>query len=266
VSPDERIARADRRIHANDAARNRELWTRVNAEYTDTQAVAKWAQAELTWGIWDIPESALGAPLGDVGGLDVVELGCGTAYVSAVLAKQGARPVGVDITPAQLATARRCMAATGIEFPLVEADAGETGLPAESFDLAVSEYGASIWIEPERFVSESARLLRPGGRLVFMCNSTLLVLCSAVDGESVGERLVRPQFGIRRLDWAEDGVDFHLPAGERIDLLHAHGFEVDRLIEVPAPEGAETHPYYSYVPADWGRRWPAEELWLARKR
>ena len=63
--------------------------------------------------------------LGDVSGLDVVELGCGTAYFSAWLARRGARPVGVDITPAQLETARRLMAETGIEFPLVEADAGD---------------------------------------------------------------------------------------------------------------------------------------------
>jgi SAM-dependent methyltransferase len=251
---------------SSDSTRNRELWTRVNTEYTDSQAPGKWAQDELTWGIWGIPEADLGSPLGDVEGLDVVELGCGTAYVSAVLAKQGARPVGVDITPAQLETARRCMAATGIEFPLVLADGGETGLPSESFDLAVSEYGASIWIEPERFVAESARLLRPGGRLVFMCNSTLMMLCSPDGDEPVGECLVRPQFGLGRLDWSDDGVDFHLPAGERIDLLHAHGFELERLIEVQAPAGAEKHGYYSYVSAEWARKWPTEELWLARKR
>ena len=65
------------------------------------------------------------------------------------------------------------MAETGIEFPLVEADAGETGLPDASFDLVFSEYGASIWIDPDRFVAEAARLLRPGGRLVFMCTSPL---------------------------------------------------------------------------------------------
>ncbi len=110
--------------------------------------------------------------IGDLTGLDVVELGCGTAYMSAVFAKLGARPVGVDITPAQLETARRLMAETGIEFPLVEADAGETGLPDASFDLVFSEYGASIWIDQERFAAESARLLRPGGRLVFMSTST----------------------------------------------------------------------------------------------
>ena len=39
---------------------------------------------------------------GDVAGLDVVELGCGTAYFSAWLVKRGARVVGVDPTPTQL--------------------------------------------------------------------------------------------------------------------------------------------------------------------
>lgn len=47
-------------------------------------------------------------------------LGCGTAYVSAWLARRGARPVGVDVTPAQLATARRCQTEFAIDFPLVE--------------------------------------------------------------------------------------------------------------------------------------------------
>ncbi|MGH3040363.1 MAG: class I SAM-dependent methyltransferase [Gaiellaceae bacterium] len=64
-----------------------------------------------------------------VHGLDVVELGCGTAYVSAWLARRGALPVGVDITPAQLATARAMQARFGLEFPLVEASAEAVPLP-----------------------------------------------------------------------------------------------------------------------------------------
>jgi hypothetical protein len=35
---------------------------------------------------------------------------------------------------------------------------------------------------------------------------------------------------------------------------------------VQAPPDAVTHPQYGYVTADWGRRWPAEEIWRARKR
>ena len=141
---------------SDDAKRNREDWTKANADYTDARASHNWAAAEMTWGVFGVPESSLGS-LGDVGGLDVVELGCGTAYVSAWLARRGARPVGVDVTPAQLATARRCQAEFGIDFPLVEASAEDVPLPSESFDLAVSEYGASIWCDPHLWIPEAHR-------------------------------------------------------------------------------------------------------------
>ena len=78
---------------SDDAKRNREDWTQANADYTDAQASSSWAAEEITWGVFGIPEAPLDT-LGDVDGLDVVELGCGTAYVSAWLAKRGARPSG----------------------------------------------------------------------------------------------------------------------------------------------------------------------------
>src|SRR2546423_1117831 len=111
------------------ARRNRDAWTRSNEQYTAAAAPRRWAAEEITWGVFDVPESGVDA-LGEVSGLDVVELGCGTAYFSAWLAKRGARPVGVDVTPAQLDTARRMMVETGIAFPLVAGDAAETGRPA----------------------------------------------------------------------------------------------------------------------------------------
>jgi SAM-dependent methyltransferase len=249
---------------ADDAAKNVALWTETNREHTDDSASVNWSLDEISWGIWAIDESEL-TVLPDVDDLDVVELGCGTAYLSAWLAKRGARPVGVDVTPAQLATARRMMAETGIEFPLVEADAAVTGLPSESFDLVVSEYGASIWVDPYRWIPEAARLLRPNGLLVFLRNSTLVILCSP-DEVPASETLQRPQFGMRRFEWPEGGVEFHLPHGEWIDVLRANGFEIERLVELQAPTDAETHEYYAYVTADWARKWPAEEIWVARKR
>ena len=247
----------------SDAAKNRALWTETNREHTNDSASTNWSLGEISWGIWGIDESELNV-LGDVDGLDVCELGCGTAYFSAWLAKLGARPVGVDITPAQLETARRMMAETGIEFPLVEADAAETGLPGASFDVVVSEYGASIWVDPYRWIPEAARLLRPGGRLVFLRNSTLVILCSD-DDVPAKESLQRPQFGLHRIEWPDGGVEFHLAHGEWIDLLHTNGFEIERLVEIQAPAGAETHPYYSYVTAEWAKQWPCEEIWVARK-
>jgi SAM-dependent methyltransferase len=247
---------------SSDAQRNVELWTRANEEYTDANAEVNWALDEVSWGIWGIDESELGV-LGEVAGLDVVELGCGTAYFSAWLAKAGAHPVGVDVTPAQLATARRMMAKTGIEFPLVEADAADTGLPDARFDLVVSEYGASIWVDPYRWIPEAARLLRPGGRLVFLRNSTLVILCSD-DEVPAKEQLVHPQFGMHRFEWPDGGVEFHLGHGEWIDVLRANGFAIERLVEIQAPSDAVTHDRYDYVTADWARKWPCEEIWVAR--
>jgi SAM-dependent methyltransferase len=248
------------------SSENVRLWTTSNAEYTDAAAAGAWAQPEITWGIWGIPEARLGV-LGDVAGLDVVELGCGTAYFSAWLARRGARPVGVDPTPAQLATARRLQRETGVEFPLVEAFGEDVPLPDASFDLALSEYGASIWADPYRWIPEAARLLRPGGRLVFLRSSTLAILCAPEEGP-VEERLRRPQFGMYDFYWPESkgAVEYHLAHGEWIDLLRGSGFEIERLVELQAPVGAETHAYYDYVTAEWARRWPAEEIWVARKR
>jgi len=249
---------------ADDAAKNIALWTQANAEYTHENAAVNWALEEISWGIWAVDESELNI-LGDVNGLDVIELGCGTAYFSAWLAKRGARPIGVDVTPAQLATARSKMAETGIEFPLVEADAAATGLPGASADLVLSEYGASIWVDPYRWVPEAARLLRPGGRLVFLRNSTLVILCSP-DEIPASETLQRAQFGMHRFEWPEGGVEFHLAHGEWIDLLRGSGFEIERLVELQAPADARTHEHYAYVTAEWAQKWPCEEIWVARRR
>ena len=251
----------------DSVAINRGVWTRSNERWGDENALASWQAPEITWGTWGVPESQLQALPADVAGLDVVELGCGVAYFSAWLARRGAHPVGVDPTPAQLETARRCQRETGIEFPLVEAYAESVPLPDAAFDLVLSEYGASIWADPQRWIPEAARLLRPGGLLVFLRNSTLSILCGPDTGK-VGDRLVRPQFGMYRFDWRADqgGIEFHLPHGEWIRLLRANGFEILDLIEIQAPPDAVTHEFYDYVTAEWAQQWPSEEIWVARKR
>jgi len=243
-------------------ARNVENWTESNAQYTGPSAQRAWAAEDFSWGVFHVPESQVQA-LGDVAGLDVVELGCGTAYISAWLARQGARPVGVDPTPAQLATAREMQAEFGLEFPLVEAIAESVPLPDASFDLAISEYGASIWADPERWIPEAARLLRPGGRLVFLRNSNVSMLCMSLEGQT--ETLQRPQRELRKITWLDTGeTEFHPSAGELIAILSGAGFMVERLVDLYAPDDAATHEYYKYVSAEWAKKWPAEELWVAR--
>jgi SAM-dependent methyltransferase len=246
---------------------NRESWTRSNAQYTNAQARDAWAQDEITWGVFSVPEREIGV-LPDVEGKDVVELGCGTAYFGAWLKKRGARRVvGVDITPAQLETARRLNDEFGFGLEFLEENAEHTSLPDAAFDLVLSEFGASIWCDPKLWIAEAARLLRPGGELVFARGSTLLILCSRDDEGQAGPQLVRPQRDLYRLDWTDDdpAVEFHAPTGELLRILRENGFELLRLVELFAPDDAVDHEYYSHVSAEWAKQWPSEEIWRARK-
>ena len=251
------------------ALRNRAVWTISNARFTAENARDSWAQHRIYWGVFKVPEDEVQV-LPDERGLDVIELGCGTAYFGAWFKKGGARRVvGGDITPAQLATAREMDVEFGLGLELIEANAENVPLPDSSFDLAFSEYGASIWCDPYLWIPEAARLLRPGGELVFMRTSTLQLLCSPEEGR-VADRLLRPQKGMRRFDWTDDDLgpstDFHIMGSELFQLLRKTGFDLLDFRELFAPDDAVDHPWYSYVPAEWARRWPAEEIWRARKR
>ncbi|HVN13630.1 MAG TPA: class I SAM-dependent methyltransferase [Kineosporiaceae bacterium] len=247
-----------------DLAGNRALWAAVNSAFTDRDSARAWAATEVTWGLFRVPERELGV-LGDVRGLDVVELGCGTAYFSAWLARLGARPVAVDVTHAQLRTAARRQRQQGPVFPLVEADAEQVPLRDASFDLVVSEYGASVWCDPERWVAEASRLLRPDGRLVFLTNSVLVTLCVPADEGYATEQLVRPQRGLHRVRWPGGGTEFHPGHGDWIRILSANGFVVEALHELYAAPGSTTPEYYDIATAEWAARWPVEDLWAARR-
>jgi ubiquinone/menaquinone biosynthesis C-methylase UbiE len=128
------------------------------------------------WGIWNVAEAQAGVLPGDLEGRDSIELGCGTGYVSAWLARRGPRPVGLDNSAAQLATARQLQDRFGLRFPLIHANAEQAPFASAGFDLAISEYGASIWRDPYVWIPEAARLPRPGGQLIFLVNSVLLML------------------------------------------------------------------------------------------
>jgi SAM-dependent methyltransferase len=249
---------------AAEIAVNRALWGVLNERFTDAAADALWSSTEVVWGLFAVPDRLLGV-LGDVRDLDVVEIASGTAYLSAWLARAGAKAVALDLSGDQLATARRLQRRIGPVFPLVQADAEQAPLSSGRFDLVVSEHGAAAWCDPERWLPEAARLLRPGGRLVFLTNSLLSALCVPTDEGVAEERLVRGQRDAYQVRWPGGGVEFHPSHGDWVRLLRRCGFVVEALHEIYAPVDAVDHPFYEIVSAEWATHWPAEELWVASR-
>jgi SAM-dependent methyltransferase len=248
---------------SDHAARNRDVWNADAPNWVESGRKA-WASPTPWWGMWEIPEEELGI-LPEVGGLDVLDLGCGTGYWCAWFAKLGASPVGLDLSEGQLETARQLQQEHGIEFPLIHASAEDPPLPDGSFDLVFSEYGAAIWCDPQVWIPQAHRLLRPGGRLIFLGNGVLVPLVAPLSDEPVGETLLRPLRGLGRIDWpAPDGTDFHQAHGARIELLRDTGFEVEALHELYAPGGPEDELRF-YARRGWAQRWPSEEVWVARR-
>ena len=242
---------------------NQAAWDEAAQDYVEN-ARQNWGTDEISWGMFGIPEAQVGM-VPDVNGLDVIEMGCGTAYFSAWLARRGARPVGIDLSERQLATAREMQEEHGIEFPLIHGTAQSVPMPDESFDLAFSEYGASLWSDPYGWIPECARLLRPGGRLLFLTPSLLRMLCTPISDEPIQERLLHPQFGLHAVTWPDDNsTEFYLPHGERIRLLRDCGFEIEALHELQVPaDSPQTR--FEWMTPEWASRWPCEEIWLARK-
>jgi SAM-dependent methyltransferase len=245
----------------DDARKNRRYWDEASEEYQALHA-SQLSTTEGVWGVWHLPESEL-AILGDVAGLDVLELGCGGAQWSIFLAGEGARPVALDNSLAQLRHARTLRDGAGQGFPLLQAAAERLPFGDERFDLVFCDHGAMSFADPRKTLPEVARVLRPEGRLAFNMSTPLLEVCWNEGTEQVDATLHRDYFRMRRF---EDGnhVSYQLPYGAWIGLFRAYGFVVDDLVELRPPEEATT-TYPDFVSLEWARRWPAEHVWKLTK-
>ena len=238
---------------------NRRLWNEDADDYQRRNAPQIRDQAftgQLAWGTWNIPESELGV-LGEVAGRDILEFGCGGAQWSTALHRNGARPVGFDLSERQLAHAVALRSETGITFPLVQADAERVPFRDASFDVVFADYGAFLFADPYRTVPEAARVLRPGGLLAFSHVGPIYDIAFAPDADHAGDRLVSDYFGLYRLQDVDGTVEFNLPYGGWIRLFRDCGLVVEDLLE-PRPGPDATSTYRDAEDLAWSRRWPAE--------
>ena len=73
---------------SNHVERNRVAWNGWAADYVNPGR-ERWLQCEPSWGRWGVPEAQLRVLPDELDGLDAIELGAGTGYVSSWLARRG---------------------------------------------------------------------------------------------------------------------------------------------------------------------------------
>ncbi len=101
----------------------------------------------------------------------IVDCPCGAGPALRAVRPDGSvHYVAADLSPSMIRRARKRAEArglTGVEF--LESDATELPLPSESVDLFLSFWGLHCFDDPPAALAESARVLKPGGRLVGCC-------------------------------------------------------------------------------------------------
>lgn len=198
---------------------------------------------------------------GEVRGLRILDLGCGQGYFSRLLARAGAKVVGVDISERMIEHARRREGKEplGIDYVVLDAADIAARWPPESFDMVVSCIAFQDMPEPERVLDGIRSVSKSGGRVALLVVHPVQTAGyreweKDARGRKVALRLDRYFDSGRRIGtWKID-----LPTGDRrwfqfptwgrtleewSGLFDAAGYAITQLVE-PRP----TRPQVEQVP------------------
>ena len=248
---------------------------RANRRWWDAEAPAYQAEhggflgdADLLW----CPEGVREADarlLGDVAGRDVLEIGCGAAQGARWLAAHGARVTALDVSYGQLRESRRLDARSGVRVDrLVQADAQLLPFRDAAFDVVASAFGAIPFVaDSARTMREVARVLRPGGRVVF---SVTHPTRWAFPDDPGPRGLTVQQSYFDRTPYVEvdeagqaSYVEHHRTLGDRVRELVAAGLVLEDLVEPEWPDGHERE-WGQWSPLR-GRLMPGTAIFVARR-
>jgi SAM-dependent methyltransferase len=231
-----------------ESARANRSWWDAGADAYLAEHGAFLGDARFVWGPEGLSEADVHL-LGDVSGRRVLEVGAGAAQCARWLLAAGAEPVALDISAAMLRRGQDLGAASGLDLPMVQADAAALPFRDGSFDLACSAYGGVPFVADSAAVMRGvARVLRPGGRWVFSVTHPLRWSFPDDAGEA---GLVARHSYFDRTPYVEQDpsgtasyVEHHRTLGDRVREIAAAGL---RLVDLVEPEW----------PADNTRTWGA---------
>jgi len=246
----------------------RAAWNHISLGYQTEHQIAVDA---AHYGPFLPSETELGL-LGDVAGQRILELGCGGGQCSIAFARQGALAAGVDLSDEQIAFARRLAAQHGVSVDFRQGDAADlSGFVNASFDIVFSAYALHYVPTIERCLAEAARVLIPGGRLVFSLDHPLREVFWDEEADEDSLLAVRSYWRRGPMDWEWTGCQarmrsFHRTLGDWVDLLRDAGFQVQRILEPePQLDNAETISWSGTYDLEIVRLIPQTVIFVARK-
>ncbi len=218
---------------------NRRWWD-ADADGYHEEHGAFLGDADFVWCPENVREQDAGL-LGDVTGVRILEVGCGSAPCARYLAARGAEVIAFDVSAGMLRHAVDGAARSGIEVPLVQADVCELPFRTDAFDIAFSSFGAIPFVaDSAGAMRELARVLRPGGRWVFSVTHPMRWMFPDDPGPR-GLTVIQSYFDRAPYVEVDEGevpayVEHHRTLGDRVRELVAAGFVIEDLIEPEWPE------------------------------
>ena len=202
--------------------KNEESWDRLSEFY---QTHKKISLEDFHYGPYGPGEQELRV-IGDVKGLDILELGCGGGQNSIVLVKWGAKSVtAIDQSEKQLEYAKKLASSQGVKIKFLKGNIEDLSMLKDaSFDLIVSSHAMNYVENLPRVFSEVARVLRENGRIVTCMGHPIMhLIWEALEKGSIEE--VNNYFDDKRIvfDWADE-------KGEKIATFEETGYRFEEII------------------------------------
>ncbi len=192
-------------------------------------AIAEWYDAKQgeTGDLWHraLIDPVLLRRIGEVGGRDVLDLGCGSGYLARRLARTGARVTGIDASEGMLRAARAHEARAPLGIRYGRADAADlAGIPDRSFDLVYANMVLMDVADAAGAIREAGRVLRAYGRFVASFDHPCF------GGDAGARWILEPRDGVvfasRRVEVYREVLDdpgaWNLPDGRTVATAAFH--------------------------------------------